>query len=247
MARSNVGFDNNPVLPHVDSSSQYRETSGDVNDRSHTRAANNPRSRPVSAERVGLVPFLGSHRLHRLTAEPLYTECRAAQLVCDRFGFSLLRLTAATDGSADNPGPGPGGWGWVTNEGTWEWGNYRRTTHNRMELMAVLNLLQSHPDTPLLIRTDSTYVFKIFTVWLDGWRKNGMRRANGREVKNIDLIEPIDALLGRHIEWERVEGHAGDLLNESADRLAGFARSQAKLGHLRRPEVLAQVRGLSPP
>ena len=146
----------------------------------------------------------------------------------------MSRLTAATDGAADNPAWGYGGWGWVTDEGTWDWGNHTETTHNRMELTAVLMLLKSHPDRPLLIRTDANLVLNTFTVWLKRWRKNGMRRANGRQVKNIDLIEQIDALLiERDIKWESVEGHAGDLLNECADRLAGFARYQAKLGNRR--------------
>ena len=57
----------------------------------------------------------------------------------------MSRLTGATDGSADNPRPGSGGWAWVTGEGTSEWGNHPETTHNRMELVAVLKLLQSHP------------------------------------------------------------------------------------------------------
>ena len=147
----------------------------------------------------------------------------------------MSRLTAATDGSADNPGPGPGGWAWVTEEGTYWWGNCPETTHNRMELMAVLNLLESHPDRPLLIKTDSDIVLKTFTEWLDRWRENGMRRPNGRRPKNIDLIKRIDALLKDRddIEWKKVRAHTGHLLNECADRLAGFARLQGKLGHWR--------------
>ena len=146
----------------------------------------------------------------------------------------MSRLTAATDGSADNPRPGSGGWAWVTNEGTWAWGNCRETTHNRMELTAVLMLLKSHPDRPLLIQADSTYVLNIFTDLLNGWGRDGKRTAKGTCLMNFDLIEQIDALLeGKDICWEWVKGHAGDLLNESADRLAGFGRSQAKLGHWR--------------
>ena len=147
----------------------------------------------------------------------------------------MSRLTAATDGSADSPGPGSGGWAWVTNEGTWAWGNCRETTHNRMELTAVLMLLKSHPDRPLLIQADSTYVLNIFTDLLNGWGRDGKRTAKGTCLMNFDLIEQIDALLNERddICWEWVKGHAGHPLNESADRLAGFARSQAKLGHWR--------------
>ena len=145
----------------------------------------------------------------------------------------MSKLKAATDGSADQPGPGPGGWAWVTTEGTCGWGNDPETNHNRMELTAVLKLLESHPDRPLLIQTEY-YVINIFTDLLNGWREQGIRR--GRPLKNMDLIEQIDALLIKRdveVEWERVKAHTGHLLNESADRLAGFARLQGKLGHWR--------------
>ena len=147
----------------------------------------------------------------------------------------MSRLTAATDGAADNPGPGPGGWAWVTTDGTFGWGNCSRTTHNRMELTAVLKLLEAHPDRPLLIQVDSTYVLNIFADELNGWGREGKRTAKGTLLKNYDLIKQIDARLsGRNdIKWDRVRAHTGDPLNESADRLAGFARWQGKLGHRR--------------
>ena len=146
----------------------------------------------------------------------------------------MSRLTAATDGAADNPGPGPGGWAWVTTEGTWGWGNCRVTTNMRMELTAVLMLLKCHPHRPLLIQAEAP-VINLFTDLLNGWRKEGKRIAKDRPFKNNDLIERIDALLmGRDdIDWEPVRAHTGHLLNECADRLAGFARFQAKLGHRR--------------
>lgn len=141
----------------------------------------------------------------------------------------MSRLIAATDGSADQPGRGPGGWAWVTTEGTCGWGNDPETTHNRMELTSVLKLLEAHPDRPLLIQAEYL-VINIFTDLLNGWREQGIRR--GRPLKNSDLIKQIDALLiGKDIKWERVKAHTGHLLNESADRLAGFARLQGKLGH----------------
>ena len=79
----------------------------------------------------------------------------------------MSRLKAATDGSADNPAWGAGGWAWVTNEGTYEWGNCPATTHNRMELTAVLKVLESHPDRSLLIQAEY-YVINIFTICSTG-------------------------------------------------------------------------------
>ncbi len=130
------------------------------------------------------------------------------------------RVTAATDGSSLGS-PGPGGWGWVTADGRRDWGSESGTTHNRMELTAVLELLRSYPTEALLIQADSTYVINVFTKWLEQWRKQNMRRSKGKCIKNLDLIEQIDKLrTGRTVNWEWVKGHSGHPLNEEADRLA---------------------------
>lgn len=73
------------------------------------------------------------------------------------------------------------------------------------------------------------------SAWISRWRENGMRRANGRKPKNLDLIKRIDELLlGREdIDWKLVRARGGCLLNDSPDRLASFARSQARLRHWR--------------
>lgn len=138
------------------------------------------------------------------------------------------RVEAATDGSSLG-NPGPGGWGWVTADGRCDWGSEKRTTNNRMELTAVLELLRSVPEGPLLIQSDSTYVINVFTRWLPGWRKRNMRTARGKPVENRELIEQIAAsLAGRNIEWKWVRGHSGHALNETADRLATHGARQAR-------------------
>ncbi len=79
-----------------------------------------------------------------------------------------------------------------------------------MELTAVLELLRAHPEEPLLIQADSTYVINVFTEWLPQWRKRNMRTAKGKPVKNWDLIEQIDKLLaGRDIKWQWVRAIPG--------------------------------------
>lgn len=139
------------------------------------------------------------------------------------------RVTAATDGSCFGS-PGPGGWGWVTADGRSDWGSEQGTTHNRMELTAVLELLRSYPTEALVIQADSTYVVNIFTKWLEQWRKQNWRRSNGKPIKNLDLIKEVNKELnGRHVEWEWVKGHAGHCLNGMADRLARRGAEDAKL------------------
>jgi ribonuclease HI len=140
---------------------------------------------------------------------------------------------AATDGSALG-NPGPAGWAWVTDDGREGCAGARHSTNNRMELRAVIELLQAmDPSEPLTIQADSEYVVNIFTKWLEGWRKRGMRTSEGKPVENQDLIEYIDALLkGRQVTFEWVRGHAGHGLNERADAMANGAarRAAAKLG-----------------
>jgi ribonuclease HI len=99
-----------------------------------------------------------------------------------------------------------------------------------MELRAVLGLLQAiPPPEPLTIQTDSAYVLNVFTQWLPGWRRRGMRTAANKPVENVDLISEIEALLvGREITFEKVPGHAGHPLNERADALARSDAERAR-------------------
>jgi len=57
-----------------------------------------------------------------------------------------------------------------------------------MELTALLKLLESYPDRPLRIQAEY-YVINIFTDLLNGWRREGRRKAGGGPLANNDLIE----------------------------------------------------------
>ena len=65
------------------------------------------------------------------------------------------------------------------------------TTNNRMELMAVVRGLEmlTRP-THVELLTDSVYVGKGLSEWMQKWKANGWRRREGSrwaEVKNEDL------------------------------------------------------------
>lgn len=138
------------------------------------------------------------------------------------------RTVAATDGSALG-NPGPAGWAWICADGRQDWASARHATNNRMELMAVLELLRTVPDEVLTIQTDSQYVVNIFTEWLEGWKRRGMRTGRGKPIENEDLIAGIDDLIqSRTVNWEWVRGHVGHDLNEAADGLARYAAERAK-------------------
>ena len=151
----------------------------------------------------------------------------------------MRRLTVYTDGSGETRG-GPGGWGWATEDHRYQWGGDRNTTHEVMELTAVLKLLRYFPpEQPLLIKPDSRNVVMAFTEWLQDWRERGMRRPGGQPVANREIIETIDRLLdGRDICWVEVKDQSGDTLNDMADFLAGLGRIAAK--RLGKPIALVQ-------
>ncbi|MYB79525.1 MAG: ribonuclease HI [Acidimicrobiia bacterium] len=141
----------------------------------------------------------------------------------------MRRLTVYTDGSGTASG-GAGGWGWASEDHRYQWGGEPETTHEVMELTAVLQLLSYFPpEQPLLIKPDSRSVVMIFTEWLQDWRERGMRRPGGQPVANRELIETIHRLRdGRDICWVKVKSHSGDTLNDMADALAGLGRIAAK-------------------
>ena len=132
-----------------------------------------------------------------------------------------------TDGACSG-NPGPGGWGSILmyNGHRRELsGGERETTNNRMEMMAVIQALETlKRSCEVVIHTDSTYVMKGMTEWLAGWKSRGWKTASKQPVKNVDLWERLDEAVGKHqVEWRWVKGHSGVPENERADELARLA------------------------
>jgi ribonuclease HI len=67
--------------------------------------------------------------------------------------------------------------------------------------------------------------------WIHQWKRNGWKTADRKPVKNDDLWKRLDAALARHqVRWHWVRGHAGDELNERADRLVREAITAVRAG-----------------
>ena len=126
-----------------------------------------------------------------------------------------------TDG-ASRGNPGPGGFGVVMKykkhrkeiaQG------FRKTTNNRMELLAVIVALEALKEDglPVTITSDSKYVVDaIEKGWLWNWEKKGFK---GK--KNQDLWERFIPLFRKHkIRMKWIKGHAGHPENERCDQLA---------------------------
>lgn len=157
-----------------------------------------------------------------------------------------------TDGGAD-PNPGLGGWAAILQFGEHERvlaGNERDTTNNRMELTAAIKALQALTrPCQVVLYTDSEYLRRGITEWIDKWAARDWRHKNGRPVPNADLWQTLWPLTRRHqIEWRWVRGHTGDPLNERVDELARQARLELAppveiAGDIPRLYVRASCRG----
>jgi ribonuclease HI len=131
-----------------------------------------------------------------------------------------MTIVAAADGSALG-NPGPAGWAWYVDDDHWRAGGWAHGTNNQGELMAVIDLLNAtapDADQDLRILCDSQYVINAVTKWMSGWKRKGLRKADGSPVMNLELLKQLDAaLVGRRYQFEWVKGHAGHDLNEAAD------------------------------
>jgi ribonuclease HI len=134
------------------------------------------------------------------------------------------RVIIHTDGACSG-NPGPGGWGAILafkDHKKEIKGGEPVTTNNRMELMAAIAALEAlkFPCT-VELHTDSQYLRKGITEWINKWKSNGWRTYDKSPVKNVDLWQRLDAALKHHqVHWHWVKGHAGHAMNERADELA---------------------------
>lgn len=126
-----------------------------------------------------------------------------------------------TDG-ASSGNPGPGGYGTILKSGPHYKElaeGYRKTTNNRMELLAVIKGLEALKRTnqDVVVYSDSKYVVDaIEKRWVFGWLKKGFA---GK--KNKDLWLRFLEVYQRHrVRFVWVKGHAGHSENERCDQLA---------------------------
>lgn len=141
-----------------------------------------------------------------------------------------MHITIYTDGAASG-NPGPGGYGAVLESGKHRkelWGGYRRTTNNRMELLAVIAALEALKGEghEVTVVSDSKYVVDaVRQGWLLDWEKKGFAKK-----KNPDLWRRfLKSYRKHHVQFEWIRGHAGHPQNELCDRLAVAAREQPGL------------------
>jgi len=136
----------------------------------------------------------------------------------------MSQLIIYTDGAARG-NPGPGGYGAIL-----QWGTvrkeisqgYRKTTNNRMELMAVIAALESlkRDGVDVTIYSDSSYVVDaVEKGWVFNWVKKDFK-----DKKNSDLWKRFLESYKKHkIKFVWVRGHADNPMNNRCDDLATTA------------------------
>ena len=161
-----------------------------------------------------------------------------------------------TDGAARGNPDGPGGYGTILqyvdprgnlHEQEFSRG-YRKTTNNRMELMAAIVAFEAlNRPCDVLFTSDSKYVIDGLEAlkrpcevelysdsqylvnafnqhWIDSWVKKGWKRGKNEPVKNVDLwTRLLEAAKPHDIQYIWVKGHDGHPENERCDKLATSA------------------------
>lgn len=135
-----------------------------------------------------------------------------------------------TDG-ASRGNPGPGGYGTILRSGSHYKElsqGFRKTTNNRMELLAVIAGLEAlkKENQTVVVYSDSKYVVDaVEKGWLRSWLKT-----NFKGKKNADLWKRFAGIYGKHkVRFKWIRGHAGHPENERCDQLAVAAACSPSL------------------
>lgn len=156
---------------------------------------------------------------------------------------------------ASSGNPGPGGWAFLfcspNDDMVKESADFvDNTTNNRMELLAMVELLRflerkvpaagaQSAERILYIYSDSRYAVVGATFWVPKWKRNEWKTEAGGEVLHQDLWMEIEtskenlkkAKRYREIELRHVDAHSGIAGNERVDTLAVAARTDRKPPH----------------
>jgi len=132
----------------------------------------------------------------------------------------MKKIIIYTDGAAKG-NPGNGGYGIVMKYGSYrkEFSEgFRKTTNNRMELLAVIIALENiKRKCPVEVYSDSKYVVDSITKgWVFGWEKKAFKGKKNKDLwsRYLQVHKNFD------IKFFWVKGHANNIENERCDELA---------------------------
>ena len=140
----------------------------------------------------------------------------------------MKKVDLYTDGACSG-NPGAGGYGAILIYRGIEKeisGGEPSTTNHRMEIFAVIAGLRCLKEScDVTIYSDSAYTVNAFNKgWIQGWKTNGWKKADGNPVLNADLWLELLSLMEPHeIRFVKVKGHADNEYNNRCDALARSA------------------------
>ncbi len=142
----------------------------------------------------------------------------------------MAQIQIYTDG-ASRGNPGPGGYGVILKSGNHYKElseGFRKTTNNRMELLAVIKGLEALKGSghQVTVYSDSKYVVDaVEKGWVFAWQKK-----NFKGKKNADLWQRFLKIYPNNtVRFVWVKGHNGHPENERCDTLAVQAANQKNL------------------
>ena len=136
----------------------------------------------------------------------------------------MKQIQLITDGACHG-NPGPGGWAAILRYGPHKkelFGSSPHTTNNRMEMAAAIEGLRALKEPCAVeIVTDSEYLKKGMTEWIEGWKRRNWLTKEKKPVLNKDLWLTLEALVkGHQARWTWTRGHDSHADNNRADELA---------------------------
>ncbi len=141
----------------------------------------------------------------------------------------LKNVTIYTDGACIE-NPGPGGYGVIIIDGDYHnielSGGFRRTTNNRMEMMAAIVAIGALKENcRVTVYSDSQYLVKAISQgWAKRWQAHGWKRNKRDMAVNPDLWERLlKACEAHEVEFRWIRGHSAHPENERCDQLANEA------------------------
>lgn len=142
----------------------------------------------------------------------------------------MKHVQLITDGACKG-NPGRGGWACILRFGDVKrevYGCSPYTTNNRMELAAAIEgLVRLKERCSVELTTDSEYVLKGITQWIEGWKRKGWVTSTKKPVTNKDLWIKLDELIAGHqVTWNWTKGHASHEDNNRCDELASTAAAE---------------------
>ena len=151
-----------------------------------------------------------------------------------------MQVKIYTDGAARGNPDGPGGYGailqYIDTKGQLHERElsrgYKKTTNNRMELMAAIVALETlNRPCQVDLYSDSKYLVDAFNQhWIESWLKKGWKRGKNELVKNVDLWKRLLKAKEPHqVTFIWVKGHDGHAQNERCDALATSAADGERL------------------